>query len=308
MMNGKAVHERISSTIPAPERWQDQELGPLDGSFGMSRGLSSVWLYVKSAGLLVDAGDGCATRLGSLVGAPHVIAITHGHGDHTHGLPAILAARQSRSLIQGGPVTVVYPEGCPGTEAVRAMLEAGWPGGMDRVTWRPIQAGVRVPIGRQKELLAFEVVHSRRMPSLGYAVLERRQRLNDHGRSLPKSEVQRIMALGEGSHLVESHDHALLVHGGDSQALDTPWARGADVLIHDCTFLSSDDRDDHTHAALDEVVEVALALEVKRLVLHHLSVRYPRPDALSVIKGAVGRLPARTWLWDDERLLAIERS
>jgi len=55
-------------------------------------------------------------------------------------------------------------------------------------------------------------------------------------------------------------------------------ARGADVLVHDCTFGDSEqDRAEETlHSTAREAGRVAREADVGRLVLTHLSTRYDR--------------------------------
>ena len=59
-------------------------------------------------------------------------------------------------------------------------------------------------------------------------------------------------------------------------------ARGADVLIHESTFLNelSDRAEEDGHSTAAQAAEVSKKAVVGRLVLTHISSRYPEPDDL----------------------------
>lgn len=62
--------------------------------------------------------------------------------------------------------------------------------------------------------------------------------------------------------------------------IDPEKIRGAEVLMHDSTFLALDDREDPTHATMAEAFETAAKAEVGALVLFHVSSRYRRDKAI----------------------------
>ena len=89
---------------------------------GFSRGMYSNWLWHRPLQLLVDAGEGLQIALGANVFSPSVLAITHGHSDHVLGLPGLIAARRFGKGAVDKPLTIVYPEGSRGVQAVRELL------------------------------------------------------------------------------------------------------------------------------------------------------------------------------------------
>jgi ribonuclease Z len=280
----------------------------LEGWVGRSRALRTNWLYLPRLDLMIDAGDGCSTELGPRLGSPATLALTHGHGDHILGLPALIAARQFPSLHSGGPLRIVYPAGCPSINALRRAIETMWPqSGWNRIAWHPVEVGDQVPLGPRRFLEALPAEHAAHLPCLGYAVVERRTRLRPEARALPQDELlARIRAEGKAA-LEEAYEHTLFADTGDTRVIDHPRFQSADVLVYDSTFLSGEDRDEPTHAALPEVLEVAAARSVGTLVLQHFSQRYDRADLLAHVQQQVREHPRpfRTLLWDEERMIEV---
>jgi ribonuclease BN (tRNA processing enzyme) len=287
---------RIRSALDAPPRWDPPGLGVLQGSAGYCIGLQSVWLFVRALGVQFDAGDGVATALGRHVGAPHTIALSHAHGDHLHGLVAELGMRQARSLVQGGPVRVLYPARALEIGAVRGLLDACWPHGMDRVRWQPMEAGASVEVGPRRRLVAFDVQHSPHMHCLGYAVVEQRRRRAAGALPGPDGRVAS-----------EPYEHVVFAHTGDALADYPPLLRGASVLVADATFLEAADREAPTHATVGEVLAAAMDLDIRTLVLHHLSIRYERATLQARIAqmAAAAGYTGDLWLWDGPALARV---
>ena len=87
-----------------------------------------------SAGACIPTGSGtgrcsCSSMpakalqlaLGANVFSPSVLAITHGHSDHVLGLPGLIAARRFGKGAVDKPLTIVFPEGSRGVQAVREL-------------------------------------------------------------------------------------------------------------------------------------------------------------------------------------------
>ncbi|MHB8510098.1 MAG: MBL fold metallo-hydrolase [Candidatus Dormibacteria bacterium] len=81
--------------------------------------------YVLDRRILIDGGPGVhinLPRAGLELAALEAIIVTHQHGDHTFGLPFVLASRAVRG--QGGSFTVVGPPGF--TAYLRDLLLLAW--------------------------------------------------------------------------------------------------------------------------------------------------------------------------------------
>ena len=84
-------------------------------------------------------------------------------------------------------------------------------------------------------------------------------------------------------------------------------AAGADLLVHDATFLEEPDRRYPIHATTAEAIEVGRIANVKTLILYHLSIRYDRQTALPALRAQVAAsgFAGDCWLLDEGALLPL---
>ncbi|MDO8681519.1 MAG: MBL fold metallo-hydrolase [Acidobacteriota bacterium] len=254
---------------------------------GFSRGMYSNWMWHKPLQLLVDAGEGLQLALGSNVFSPSVLAVTHGHSDHVMGIPGLIASRRFGKGAVDKPLTVYYPEQSRGVQGVRELLGISYAGVVFPVTWTALTAGAIVPLGKTRSLHAFAVRHTAAEPALGYKVVETRRRLKPEFAALTQAEVEASARQGRRDELLEEMAHVTFAHSGDAMPIDPALVAGADLLVHDATFLSEPDRREPIHATTEEALEVARAAAVKTLVLYHLSIRYDRATALPILRAQV---------------------
>jgi ribonuclease Z len=268
---------------------------------GFSRGMYSNWLWHKPLQLLVDAGEGLQLALGSSVFAPSWLAVTHGHSDHVLGLPGLVAARRFGKGSQDKPLTVFHPQGSRGVRAVRDLLAQAYAGVTFPLTWVEMAPGQAAPLARGRALEAFAVRHTAGEPSLGYRVVETRRRLKPEFASLSQREIETSAREGRRAAMTEDVRHILFAHSGDAMPLGAEEVRGADLLVHDATFLAPADRRELIHATTEEALEVARQAAPATLVLQHLSIRYDRPAALATLTRQVAQsgFAGRVWLLDD---------
>jgi ribonuclease BN (tRNA processing enzyme) len=106
---------------------------------------------------------------------------------------------------------------------------------------------------------------------------------------------------------MEPYRHVRFAHTGDAMPIDPEVVTGADLLVHDATFLDTEDRKWDIHATTAEALEVGRAAGVACLVLHHLSIRYERVDALPILRAQVAAsgLAGECWLLDEGRLISL---
>lgn len=279
----------------------------LRGLSGFSRAMFSSWCWIEPIELVIDAGEGLQLALAQKIWAPAVVALTHGHSDHLLGLPGFIASRRYAKGAQEKPLTVVYPEGNSGVLAVRELVARMWPNEAFPVTWVGMRAGGEHRLGKTRLLRAFPTSHGGLEPTLGYLVLEERKRLRAEFAGMPESEIRARAVAGGRDALMEPYRHVLLAHTGDSMPVDPAHVAGADVLIHDATFLDVADRKWDIHAATAEALDVAGSAGAASLVLHHLSVRYERAAALPALRAqvAASRFAGGCWLLDDARLINL---
>jgi len=267
----------------------------------------SNWCWHEPFELLIDAGEGLQLALGHKIWAPEVVALTHGHSDHVLGLPGFIASRRFAKGAQEKPLTVVFPDGNNGAMTIRDLVGRLWPNQTFPVSWLPMRAGDEFRLGKTRVLQAFPTLHGGSEPTLGYRVLEERRRLKPEFAGLPESEIRARARAGGRDGLMESYRHVRFAHTGDSMPIDAALVPRADLLVHDATFLDAADRNRDIHATSAEAIEVGRAAGVTCLVLHHLSIRYDRADALPALRAQVAAsgFAGECWLLDDGRMINL---
>ena len=277
---------------------------------GFSRGMYSNWLWHRPLQLLVDAGEGLQIALGANVFSPSILAITHGHSDHVLGLPGLLAARRFGKGAVDKPLTIVYPEGSVGVQAVREWLGRAYADVVFPLNWIPATPGTSVPLGKNKQLEAISVRHTRNEVALGYRVVETRKRLKAEFAALPQADIEAAARQGTRNDLLEEARHVIFAHSGDAMPIDPSLVTNADVLIHDSTFLSEPDRREPIHATTEEAIDVGRRANVKTLVLYHLSIRYDRATALPTLRAQVASsgFTGDCWLLDEGDFIEITKN
>jgi ribonuclease Z len=272
-----------------------------DGLRGFSRGMFSNWFWHRPLQLLVDAGEGLQLALGTNVFSPSVLAITHGHSDHILGLPGLIAARKFGKGATDKPLTVIFPEGSKGVQAVRELLGTAYAGVVFPLTWVAAAAGTSIPLGKDRRLEAMAVRHTANEPALGYRVIERRRRLKPQFASMSQAEIEAKAREGRREELLEDTSHIVFAHTGDAMPIEPALVRNADLLVHDATFLDEPDRREPIHATTEEALAVARDAAVKTLVLYHLSIRYDRASAIPALRAQVAAsgFHGECWLLDE---------
>jgi len=267
----------------------------------------SNWLWHRPLQLLVDAGEGLQLALGQRVWAPGIVAITHGHADHLLGLPGFIASRRFSKGAQDKPLTIVYPEGVAGVETIRDLVGRLWSHEQFPVTWTAMKAGDQFPMGPTRVLESFASRHGLSELTLGYRVVETRRHLKAEFAGLPEAEVRgRVRELGRDA-VMEAYRHIVFAHTGDTMPIPPELVAGADLFVHDATFLDADDRKWDIHATVAEALQVGRAAGVNCLLLHHLSIRYERAKSIPRLRTltAESGFAGDCWLLDDGRLINL---
>ncbi len=254
------------------------------------RALSATLVRRGGERLLFDCSEGTQRQLlRSDVGLVELeeIFLTHYHADHYLGLPGMLKtfALRGREV----PLTIYGPKGLD--ELLRTLRRI-----FGRLTYEVSAVELEAGEGLERDGYAispFAVDHG--MTALGYAIVEasRPGRFDvaaADGLGVPDGRERGALQRGESVTLADGRvvmpDDVLgplrtgrkLVMTGDTApaASVVEAATGADVLVHDATFLA-DERArarETSHSTAGEAALVAQEAGVKLLALTHVSTRY----------------------------------
>ena len=258
---------------------------------GFSTALYSTWYFVDELSCLFDCGDGaCSGLLQKSRKVKHVF-VTHPDRDHLAGLV------QFCQLNGRDDLTIYYPSGSGSFPALAEFLKRFDPhtGG---TRWVPLEPGDEVSL--RKDLVVRAVANRHlntaegQVRSLSYFVesIVRKLKPEHEGKSGQELSALRRQS-GEDALSVEAR-HKVLVYSGDTPVERDGRYDGAEILIHEATFLSADDLDPgdpgrREHSCLDWVMEMVAQSDIRTLVLGHFSSRYN--DA--AIASAVSELARR---------------
>ena len=237
--------------------------------------------------VLFDPGEGTQRQLLLAgVASPSIgrICLTHLHGDHSLGLPGVLARR---ALDGAGPAVLHYPAAA--ADDVAALRRAGAPAGAAPALDVPVAADGELAAGEGWRLLARALDH--RVPAVGYRLEEPERRRMLPARlaaaGIAGPAVGRLQA--EGSLLVGGRrvtlDEVSEPRPGQAVAvvMDTrvcdaavELARDADLLLIESTYLHADAdlAEAYAHLTARQAGEIAREAGVRHLVLTHFSRRY----------------------------------
>ena len=254
---------------------------------GFSIAKYSTWFYYKPDHILFDAGEGISVSMRNMIYGIKYVFLTHGHGDHIAGLPGLLRSRASSMGDKAKPLQIFYPQGDRNIAHLQQYLKDSVGRLPFDVNWEELRGGERIPLAACRSIEAFPSNHTNGTITLGYRILEHRVRLMPCYRRLPQAELMELIKNQGKQRLSESYDHALLCFSGDSMPLSVATIANCEVLLHDATFLTEEDRDDDTHATVDEVLQLASQAEVAALGLFHFSARYRHQQILEKIQQAM---------------------
>lgn len=275
---------------------------------GYSKAMYATWFYYKPDHLLFDAGEGVASCLDNAVFGIQSVFLSHGHIDHISGLPTLVHIRNAGMGEKTKPLTVYYPEGDRYVSLLSQYIDRTNPGLTFELQWEPLQPGQRLELseGAQhgRALETFQTQHTPGRLSLGFNILEKRRKLRPEYTHLSEAEIRaRVRACGR-EELTYEYEQKRLSYAGDSMPVRPEDVAQTDLLLHEATFLTAQDRQRRVHATLEETLDLAAAAAVKALVLFHISSRYPLPEVRREARKQAQRrkLELPVWLWWNERL------
>jgi ribonuclease Z len=254
-------------------------------------------LMIRRGGerLLFDCAEGTQRQmLRSNVGLVDLreVFLTHYHADHYLGLPGMLKTFALRG--REAPITIYGP---PGLSDLFSSLRRIF--GKLTYPYELVELTAGTSLAREDyRLITFPVSHG--VSSVGYALVEddrpgRFDVATADALGVPSGPERGALQRGDPVTLADGRivmpDQVLgeprpgrtVVIAGDTAPAATvrEAARGADLLVHEATFLE-DERErarETAHSTAFEAAELARGAEVSMLALTHLSNRYFGPEA-----------------------------
>ncbi|HEX3725788.1 MAG TPA: metal-dependent hydrolase, partial [Pirellulales bacterium] len=166
---------------------------------------------------------------------------------------------------------------------------------------RPLEPGQEVELSREHVVTVSQTRHT--VPSLGFVVWERRQKLKPEYQALSGSQIRDLRLAG--TPVTEERRVARFAYLGDSapEGLDNcPAMFEAQVLVMEMTFVAPSHRKDkihkfgHTH--LDDVVERREKFKNELIIASHFSTRYHGKRIRDLVgKSIPDMLGQRLYLW-----------
>src|SRR5438876_8595259 len=224
--------------------------------------------------------------------------ITHTHLDHVAALPVYVARRR---MMKMEPPTIYLPE--EAIEDVRRLLLVMQR--LDRGRMVCQLHGVRpqqeIQLSREHVVTAFATTHT--IPSLGYLVWERRNKLKEEYLGLPGDKIRDLRL--SGVPVTREVRTPVLAYTGDTSpaGLDNfPPVYEAKVLITELSFIRPNHRREKIHKFghmhLDDFVERAERFQNELIICAHFSTRYHANEVRKVIDAKLPPgLRERVKLW-----------
>jgi ribonuclease Z len=215
--------------------------------------------------------------------------VTHTHLDHVSALPVYVARRR---MMKMEPPTIYLPE--EAMEDVRRLLLIMQR--LDRGRMICQLHGVKpqqeIELSREHVVTAFATSHT--IPSLGYLVWERRNKLKEEYLGLPGEKIRDLRL--SGVPVTREVRTPILAYTGDTSpaGLDNfPPVYQAKILITELSFIRPSHRREKIHKFghmhLDDMIERADRFQNELIICAHFSTRYHPNEVRRIVEA---KLPA----------------
>jgi ribonuclease Z len=200
--------------------------------------------------------------------------ITHAHLDHAAAIPVYVARRR---MMKMEPPNLWVPE--ENVEDIKRLFLV-WQRldrGRMNCTLSGVKPGDELPISREHFLTVFRTAHT--VPSVGYLLWERRQKLKEEFHGLPGEKIRDLKF--SGVEITKELRTPILAYTGDTApaGLDNyPPVYDAKVLITELSFILPHHKREkihkYGHMHLDDFIERAERFQNEVIIVAHFSTRY----------------------------------
>ncbi len=261
-------------------------LGTSGGMPTKERALPALLVRYFGTYMLFDCGEGTQyqfIRFSKSSMKVRYIFISHCHGDHSFGLPGFLNSMQL--LGRTDPLDIFVPKGQE--KYIERLIFA--------VPFRPtyplsihgVNEGTVVK-GKGFEILAYPLKHTTKTLAYVFKEEDKLKADKEKLRKLGLLNSPKVRLLKQGKTIVHNgktvrpedvlfiKPGVKIVYAVDTRPVEHEFAKDADLLIHEATFTEKDrERAIETmHTTAKEAAELAKRLNVKKLILTHISPRY----------------------------------
>jgi ribonuclease Z len=224
--------------------------------------------------------------------------LSHTHLDHVAALPVYVARRR---MMKMEPPRIYLPE--EGVEDVRRLLLI-----MQRLDrgrmlceLNGVAPGQEIGMSREHVVTVFRTSHT--IPSVGFVVWDRRNKLKEEFIGLPGDKIRDLRLAG--TDVTREVRTPLVCYTGDTSpaGLDAyPPAFEAKILITELSFIRPNHRREKIHKFghmhLDDFIERADRFKNELIICAHFSTRYHPNEVRRVVEAKLPeRLRAKVRLW-----------
>ncbi|MFM7682679.1 MAG: ribonuclease Z [Bacteroidota bacterium] len=261
------------------------------------RNPTSQYIFCNNRHILIDCGEGTQMQLRKF-GIPFQrithIFISHLHGDHFFGLPGLLSTMNLLGRNRG--VTLYGPPQLK--DILTQLFECGGQKLMFKLNFVPTSTDGEKILFEDKliEIKSFPLRH--RIPTTGFRIQEKPKefRLNPEAIEQDQIPIEFYHRLKKGESPINENGKIIdfkkytsppnpsfsYAYCSDTAYYEEliPFIKDATLLYHEATFTEKDkDRARLTfHSTAQEAAQIAMAANVKKLILGHLSSRYLETD------------------------------
>ncbi|HZT78830.1 MAG TPA: MBL fold metallo-hydrolase, partial [Gemmataceae bacterium] len=224
--------------------------------------------------------------------------VTHTHLDHVAALPVYVARRR---MMKMEPPTIYVPAESAEDVKKLMMVMQRLDRGRQLCELVGVEPGQEIELSRDHVVTVWATVHT--IPSRGYVVWERRNKLKEEFQGLPGEKIRDLRL--SGVEVTREVRMPLVAYTGDTSpaGLDGyPPVFQAKILITEMSFIRPNHRREKIHKFghmhLDDFLERADRFENELIVLAHFSTRYHPQEVQRYVQGKLPpRLRDRVKLW-----------